>query len=97
MNTPAMSRAAIKAMTDYVDDIIQCWYDNMNEGDRWPLGEAWKATVIWAEQAHIAAAIIYESDLLSDALYRVIGARGEGRGEWADERLCLVADELGLA
>ena len=90
MNTPVMPFDAVLAMNSYVDEVIE----SLGEGDSWPLGEAWKKVTIWCEQPHIAAAIIYRHESLSDAPYRVIG--GE-RGELADPRLCLVADELKLA
>lgn len=89
MTMKPLSTASMQAMNDYVEWIFaEC----LSEDEPWPLGSAWRTATIWSERSHIAAAIIYRAEALSDASYRIID-----RGPYADPRLALVADQLGLS
>lgn len=80
----------VAAMDDYVAWVFaEC----LGADETWPLGDAWRASTMWAERSHLAAAMVYQSHALADAPYRIL----EERGPQADARLCLVADELRLA
>lgn len=84
-----LSKAAHAAMTSYVDFIFgEC----LGEGETFTLGTAYREASTVFERAHVAAAIVYRAHALSDPPYRII----EERGPLADERLCAVADALGL-
>lgn len=83
---PHLSPAAIEAMTEYCAHLVSV--DEAN-GLSYIFGEA----VSEQGRTLIAAALIYRNDAEMSVLYRVIGKE---RGKFADPRLCLVADELGL-
>ncbi len=77
-------------MDEYVEWVFaEC----MGEDEVFALGTAYQEATDATERAHLAAAIIYRSNALSDPAYRIL----EERGPFADERLCTVADELRLA
>lgn len=63
----------------------------LGEDEIFPLAAAWRQAITWPEQSLIAAAIVYRNDALADPPFRILK-----RGRSADERLCIVADELGL-
>ncbi len=85
-----LSTATRVMADDYVEWVFaEC----IGEDETWPLGEAWRASDGDFERAHIAAALVYRSDALSDAPYRILGERGP----FADERLCAIADDLRFA
>lgn len=87
--TKMLTSAAANAMAAYIDFV---YAECLGEDETFTLGAAWRETQTDFERMHVAAAIVYRADALSDRHYKIVNERGAH----ADPRLCIVADSLAL-